>query len=51
LKQDNKTQLRFTHAGLNPQVECYSACSNGWQQLIQQSLFSLITTGKGKDVF
>ena len=49
--QDNKTQLRFTHAGLNPQVECYGACSNGWQQLIQQSLFSLITTGKGKDVF
>jgi len=49
--QDNKTQLRFTHAGLNPEIECYGACSNGWQQLIQQSLFSLITTGKGKDVF
>lgn len=50
-EQDNKTQLRFTHAGLNPEVECYGACSNGWQQLIQQSLLSLITTGKGKDVF
>jgi hypothetical protein len=50
-EQDNKTQLRFTHVGLNPDIECYGACSNGWQQLIQQSLFSLITTGKGKDVF
>lgn len=50
-EQDNKTQLRFTHAGLNPEIECYGACSNGWAQLIQQSLFSLITTGKGKDVF
>lgn len=50
-EQDNKTQLRFTHAGLNPEVECYGACSNGWTQLIQQSLLSLITTGKGKDVF
>jgi uncharacterized protein YndB with AHSA1/START domain len=50
-EQDNKTQLRFTHAGLNPDIECYGACSNGWQQLIQQSLLSFITTGKGKDVF
>ena len=50
-EQDNKTQLRFTHVGLVPKVECYGACSNGWQQLIQQSLFSFITTGKGKDVF
>lgn len=50
-EQHGKTQLRFTHAGLNAEVECYGACSNGWQQLIQQSLFSLVTTGKGKDVF
>lgn len=50
-EQHGKTQLRFTHAGLNAEVECYGVCSNGWQQLIQISLFSLITTGKGKDVF
>ena len=50
-KKGNKTQLRFTHAGLNPAIECYDACSNAWSQLIQQSLFSLVTTGKGKKVF
>jgi Activator of Hsp90 ATPase homolog 1-like protein len=50
-EQDNKTQLRFTHVGLNPEIECYDACSNAWGQLVQQSLFSLITTGKGKKVF
>lgn len=50
-EQDNKTQLRLTHVGLNPQIECYADCSIGWTQLVQQSLFSLITTGKGKDVF
>ena len=47
----NKTQVRFTHSGLVPEIECYGACSNAWGQLIQQSLFSLITTGKGKKIF
>jgi hypothetical protein len=48
---NNKTQLRFTHHGLFPDVECYGACSNGWSKLIQESLLSLVTTGKGKNVF
>ena len=48
---NNKTQVRFTHLGLVPAVACYGDCSNAWSRLIQQSLFSLITTGKGKDVF
>ncbi|MFL5752773.1 MAG: SRPBCC family protein [Bacteroidia bacterium] len=48
---DDKTQVRFTHEGLVPKIECYGACSDGWSQLIQKSLFSLITTGKGKKVF
>lgn len=48
---NNKTQFRFTHMGLIPGIECYSSCSNGWTKLIQESLVSLITTGKGKDVF
>ena len=49
-EQDNKTQLRFTHLGLDPQIECFDSCSNSWSQIIQQSLFSLITTGKGKQL-
>lgn len=48
---NNKTQLRFTHMGLINKMECYNSCSNAWHELIQQSLFSLITTGKGKKVF
>jgi len=48
---NNQTQLRFTHVGLVPKIECYNDCSNAWSQLIQESLFSLITTGKGKKVF
>lgn len=48
---NQKTQLRFSHIGLFPAMECYDACSNAWEQLVQQSLFSLITTGKGVKVF
>lgn len=48
---NNKTQLRFTHIGLVPEFECYGGCSGAWGDLIQKSLFSLITTGKGKKVF
>ena len=48
---NNRTQLRFTHLGLVPAFECYGDCSNGWEQLIHESLFSLITTGKGTNVF
>lgn len=48
---NGKTQLRFSHIGLTPKFECYGACTNAWDKLIKESLFSLITTGKGKDVF
>lgn len=48
---NNKTQVKFTHEGLVNSFECYDACSNAWGMLVGQSLYSLITTGKGKDVF
>lgn len=43
-----RTQLQFTHIGLNPDIECYNDCSIGWNQYIRSSLFKLITTGKGQ---
>jgi len=42
-----KTEVRFTHHGLIPKLECFDGCSNAWGEYIQQSLLSLITTGKG----
>lgn len=48
---NNKTQVHFTHYGLVPQFQCYEGCSNAWEMLIQKSLLSLITTGKGVEVF
>jgi Activator of Hsp90 ATPase homolog 1-like protein len=46
-RQDNKTKLQFTHEGLVPSYECFDVCKNAWTQYIQQSLYKLITTGKG----
>ncbi|HEY9048454.1 MAG TPA: SRPBCC domain-containing protein [Ohtaekwangia sp.] len=44
----NKTKVDFTHVGLVPNIECYDACSGAWSQYIQESLYSLMATGKGK---
>lgn len=42
-KEQDKTHLVFTHYGLNPQVECYNACFDGWSHYIKGSLVELIT--------
>jgi hypothetical protein len=47
ITDNNQTQVHFTQIGLVPEIECYDACSNAWSQYIQQSLFNLITKGKG----
>ncbi len=47
-REGNKTRLLFTHQGIHPEVECYSACSTAWSQLINQSLYSLITAGEAQ---
>jgi Activator of Hsp90 ATPase homolog 1-like protein len=46
-KKGDKTELRFTHFGLAPSIECYGKCSGAWGYYINESLRSLITTGKG----
>jgi len=47
-RKGEKTELRFTHVGLSPEVECFEACSRGWGYYVGVSLHRLITTGKGK---
>ncbi|MDQ0639313.1 hypothetical protein QF042_002878 [Pedobacter sp. W3I1] len=45
-QEGDKTRLLFIHQGIHPGIECYNACSTAWGQLINQSLYSLITTGE-----
>ncbi len=49
-KKDDKTELRFTHVGLVPAFECYGGCSGAWGFYVNESLRSLITTGKGQPI-
>lgn len=46
--KDGKTHLRFTHAGLVPEYECYEICQDAWTNYIHTSLHNLIVTGKGE---
>ena len=46
-KKGAKTELRFTHVGLVPAIECYGKCAGAWGFYINESLRNLITTGKG----
>ena len=46
-RKSGRTELRFTHVGLAPAIECYRLCSDTWAFYINHSLFTLITQGKG----
>ena len=46
-RKADKTELRFTHVGLVPTIECYGKCAGAWGYYFNESLRSLITTGKG----
>ena len=47
-QKGKQTQMRFTHLGLVPEYECYTICRDAWSNYIQNSLRSLIMTGKGQ---
>ena len=42
----NKTQIRFTHEGLVPKVECYESCAPSWTKYLNEKLLNLISKGK-----
>ncbi len=47
-KKGDQTEVRFTHVGLVPTIECYDGCSGAWGFYVNESLRSFIATGKGQ---
>jgi uncharacterized protein YndB with AHSA1/START domain len=43
----DRTDVRFTHVGLVPTVECYDACSRGWTWLLTENLKKRALLGAG----
>jgi uncharacterized protein YndB with AHSA1/START domain len=41
-------QVRFTHEGLVPQVECYGVCRVAWGEYVLGSLRQLMESGTGR---
>lgn len=49
ISEENKiTQIKMTHIGLTPDVECYEDCKVGWTGHVTKSLVSLINENKGQ---
>ena len=48
VRQGRQTELRFTHVGLTPGIECYGNCSGAWGFYLNESLRGLITSGRGQ---
>jgi len=41
------TRITMTHIGLIPGIECYEDCSKGWSFYVGESLYKLLTEGRG----
>ena len=48
MKKHDKTEVRFTHVGLAPAIECYDRCSRAWSFFITDSLKKRIITSKSE---
>jgi hypothetical protein len=44
----DKTEIRFTHVGLVPTIECYDGCSGAWGFYVNESLRDFIAKGNGQ---
>jgi hypothetical protein len=49
-KKGTQTQLRFTHQGLLPEIECYDACSTAWASYLKEKLLPLIKCAEKQDL-
>jgi hypothetical protein len=43
----DNTQVKMTHIGLVPEIECFDGCKSGWDKYFKGSLFKLLTEHAG----
>lgn len=46
-KQGEKTKITLVHVGLEPSLECYEVCEQGWDYFFVNSLKQYLDTGEG----
>jgi hypothetical protein len=46
--ENGGTQIKMTHEGLVPEVECYNDCETGWNGHVKGSLLAFINENKGQ---
>lgn len=45
-RKEDKTQVTFTHEGLNNEIECYDRCSSAWQMYLTQKFLTLVKSAE-----
>jgi hypothetical protein len=45
--QTDSVEVKITHVGLAPELECFDRCTKGWDYLMQESLCEFLNEGKG----
>lgn len=47
-EKNGRTEVRFTHVGLVPAIECYDVCSSTWGHYVNDRLFVFISARPGE---
>ncbi len=48
--QRDGAEVKMTHVGLVPELECFDQCTKSWHYLMQESLLKFLNDGKGHPV-
>lgn len=48
--QKDSVEVKMTHLGLVPELECFDRCTKGWDYLTHEILFKFLDEGKGHPV-
>lgn len=50
IPQKDGVEVKMTHAGLGPELECFGECTKAWNYLMHESLSQFVNEGKGGPV-